>query len=201
MFPLKLLCLFGFLIALPKASAGMLFEPYVGYTMGNYKVTGAATHPEVSQQNLTTSASVDGFAYGGRLGWVYGSFFVGGEYQAARAQLKYDGVNESTNWMNTSIFGLLGIEFSMGLRAFAGMTVVPHESEISTVPERTKYIGSAKKVGIGYRYRVPFALNAEYVMYEFDEFQIGTLKGKTKERFSKFDYSAVILSISFPFEI
>ncbi len=201
MFLLKLLSLFCLLTGMQQVQAGILFEPYVGYTMGNYKVTGAATHPDVSQQNLTTSGSVDGFSYGGRLGWIYGSFFVSGEYQAARAQLKLDGANESTNWMNTSIFGILGIEFAMGLRAFAGMTVVPHESEISTVPERSKYIGSAKKVGIGYRYRVPFALNAEYVMYEFEEFQIGTLKGKSKERFNKFDYSAVILSISFPFEI
>ena len=201
MYFLKSIAVLFLLITGTKASAGIMFEPYVGYTMGNYKVTGAATHPDVSQQNITTSGSVDGFTYGGRLGWVYGSFFIGAEYQAARAQLKLDGANESTNWMNTSIFGLLGIEFAMGLRAFAGMTVVPHESEISTLPERTKYVGSAKKVGIGYRYRVPFAVNAEYVMYELDEFQIGSLKGKTKERFSKFEFSAVILSVSFPFEI
>ncbi len=184
-----------------QAHAGFLFEPIVGYSLGNYKVTGAALNPDVTQQNVTTTGNIDGFTYGGRAGFLYGSFFLGGEYQASRAQLKLDGAGEGTNWSNVSIFGVAGVEFALGLRIFAGMTVVPHESQVSTTPERIKYLGSAKKVGIGYRYKVPFAVNAEYVMYEFDKYEQGAVKGNVKDRLSKFDYSAVVLSLSFPFEI
>jgi|GEM_PF-2199801 len=177
-----------------QARAGLLLEPYAGYTMGNYKTTAVTT-------NLEENGSVDGASFGGRAGWMMGGFFLGGEYQTSRAQLKLDGAGEGTNWANTSIFGVLGYEMFMGLRIFAGMTVTPHESEVSTTPTRTKYTGEAKKVGIGYRYHVPFAVNAEYIMYEFDKVEIGGVKSKVKERLSKFDYSAIMLSLSFPFEL
>lgn len=176
-----------------QAHAGLLLEPYFGYTMGDYKTTATGT-------NAQENGKIDGMSFGGRAGWIYSGFFFGGEYQAARAQLKLDGAGEGTNWSNTSIFGVLGYESMMGLRIFAGMTVQDHESELSTTPEHTVYKGSAKKIGVGYRYRVPFAINAEYIMYDFDKYAVGSVKGALSERFAKFNYSAIMFSLSFPFE-
>jgi hypothetical protein len=181
------------MIAGAQAHAGLLFEPYAGYAMGDYKT--------VSLTGTETNGSVDGFAFGGRAGWMFGNFFLGGEYQVVRAQLKLDGANESTNWSNQTIFGELGYELPLGLRIFAGMSVKPHESELATTPERTKYTGTAKKAGIGFRYRVPFALNAEYIMYDLDKAETGTTEVKTKDQYSKFNYNTVLLSLSFPFSL
>lgn len=178
------------------AHANLLIEPYGGYAMGNMKTTAVTT-------NVQEESNIDGFAYGGRVGWNFGAFFLGGEYQAMRGKRKIDGSEEeANNWENKSIFGLMGLQSELGFRIFAGITVRPHESTESTSPERTKLTGSAQKIGIGYRYfGAPFALNAEYIMYKLDKYEVGALKGNTKDLFSKSNYNALMLSISFPFEL
>ena len=186
--------LLGLLSLTLPARAGLRIEPIVGYSMGDYKTSAVTTH-------LEGNGRVDGFTYGGRLGWMFDGIFIGGEYQAARAQLKTDGTGEATNWSNKTIFGELGYEFLMGLRVYAGMNVTPHESDVATTPSHTVYKGSAKKFGLGFQYRAPFAVNAEYIMYDFDEYQNGAVKAKTSTLFEKFNYNAVVLSLSFPFTL
>jgi len=180
-------------LSLP-AQAGLLFEPYAGYAMGDHKSIDATTEQ-------TQSGNIDGFAYGAKAGWMFGRFFLGGEYQASRAQRKMDGTAEAVNWANTSIFGVIGLQSQVGLRISAAMTVTPHTSVESSLPERTTYTGSAKKLSIGYHYRIPLALNVDYIIYEFDKYKQGESKGDIKERFSKFEYSTLMLSLSFPFEM
>ncbi len=166
-----------------NAQAAVLFEPVFGYSMGNFATTALVTNAE---QN----ARIDGFTYGGRLGWTFGSgIFIGGEYQAGRMNYKLDGTNDAINWSNETIFGLVGFQSLMGLRLFAGMNVQPHKSVLNSTPVKVEYSGSAKKVGIGYRYRIPLAMNAEYIIYEISE----------KSLYSKVKYDAVMLSLSFPF--
>lgn len=178
------------------ANANLLVEPYAGYSMGNLKTTAVVT-------NAQEESNIDGFAYGGRVGWNFGGFFLGGEYQAMRGKRKVDGgEEEALNWENKTIFGLLGLQSELGFRIFAGISVRPHESVESTTPERTKMTGSAQKIGIGYRYfGAPFALNAEYVIYKLEKYEVGAVKGGTKDLYSKMDYNALMLSISFPFEL
>lgn len=176
-----------------QTQAGILFEPYAGYTMGDLKL--------VNTSDVASSGSIDGFGYGGKLSWTFSNYYFGGEYQAARARQKMNNSESLNDWSNTSIFGVIGIQFDMGFRISAGMTVSPHRSEQAGNPDKTIYTGSAKKVSIGYRYRAPLAINIDYIMYEFDKFKEGTAEGKVKERFDKMDYSAFMLSISFPFEV
>ena len=184
------------IIAGSTAHAGLLFEPYAGYTMGDYQTVTKNLVP------VTNNAHSDGFAYGGTLGWLFGRFLLAGEYQAARADIKFDGSSESTSWNNQSVFGVLGIYFGMGLRLTAGMTVQPHESELASTPERTKYTGSAQKFGLGYHYRgIPFAVNGDYIVYKMDKVESGQSKMEIKDTYSKFKYSTIMLSISFPFEL
>ncbi len=96
--------LLGLLSLTLPARAGLRIEPIVGYSMGDYKTSAVTTH-------LEGNGRVDGFTYGGRLGWMFDGIFIGGEYQAARAQLKTDGTGEATNWSNKTIFGELIVRF------------------------------------------------------------------------------------------
>lgn len=185
-----------------QANAGFLFEPYAGYTMGDLKIRTSANYPLVDLQNKTFSGSIDGFAFGAKLAYTFGGgFFLGGEYQAARAKEKLSNDSEATDWKNTSIFGILGYQMRNGLRLSYGMTVTPHISEEAGDPDPTIYEGNAQKLSLGFRYNTPFAINVDYVIYELDKFKSGSTVGKVKDRFDKFNYTAFLLSISFPFEV
>lgn len=187
-----------------KAHAGLLFEPYVGYGLGSYKFRGSSDNPIVAMQDATTHGNIDGFAYGAKAGLMFSGYFLGAEYQALRGQKKQDGLNESISWNNSSLFAMVGLQFGMGLRLSAGMTVdsvMPHRSEESTEPERTIYTGQAQKLSVGFRYRMPIALNVDYIQYKFEKLKQADTEVKIKERYSKSDYSTIMVSISFPFDI
>lgn len=183
------------------AWANIMIEPYAGYTTGDIKVDGAAAHPITATQTLETKGTIDGIAYGGRVGWMFGRFFLGGDYQGIRAKEKLKGVEDSVNWNSTAIFGVIGWQFFSGFRLYGGMTVRDYEAVEDTSPEQTKFKGSARKVGIGYRYAVPLAINLEYTEYTFKDVEIGTHQGLVKNDYDKLNYNAVILSVSFPFDL
>lgn len=189
---MRIAMVLGLIFSATSAWAGLRIEPIVGYSMGDYKTSTINTHVE-------SNGRVDGFTYGGRLGWMFGGIFIGGEYQAARAQLKTDGTGDAINWSNQTLFGELGYEFLLGLRVYAGININPHKSQVATTPENTTYTGSAKKFGLGFQYHAPFAINADYVMYDLDESQAGATKTKISAAYEKFQYNAVVLSLSFPF--
>lgn len=197
----KFLLLFTLFLGLP-AYAGILFEPYAGYSLGALNVTGSATNPDVSLQNTALHANVDGFAYGGRAAWEFGRFFIGGEFQGTRADRKFDGQNTGVNWDTQTLYGIMGLQFELGLRVWVGTTVRPHKSEEATTGARTTYTGTSQKAGLGYKFfAYPLALNAEYSVYKFDHWERGGNKGDIKELYSKSDYNTLILSVSFPFEL
>lgn len=180
-------------------SAGVMFEPYAGYTTGNISVNGASTHPLVEVQTLESKGTIDGLAYGGRLALTHRSFLLGADYQGMRAKLKLKGVDEAQDWNSTAVFGIVGWQFFSGLRIYAGMTVMDYKATQATSPDELMFTGSARKIGIGYKYSSPVAVNLEYVEYHFDDFEVGAFKGKVKENYEKLDYSTVILAVSFPF--
>jgi hypothetical protein len=184
-----------------QAQAGILFEPYAGYTIGNMKLETASTFPIAAMQNHSYTASADGFAYGAKLAWDFSGLYIGGEYQGARAQEKLNSATTPTDWTNTSVFGILGWQMMNGLRFTGGMTIVPHKSVEAGDPDPTIYTGSAWKAGIGFRYHVPFAVNVDYIKYNLTKYKVGGSEGEVKDHFNKFDYSAFLISISFPFEI
>lgn len=183
-----------------KIYAGVLFEPYAGYSIGNMKFATTAAFPVASMQSQSFTASADGFSYGGKLAWNFSQLYIGGEYQAVRASQKLTNATTATDWTNTSVFGILGYQMLNGLRIFGGMSVIPHKSVEAGTPDPTVYTGNAWKVGVGYRYRVPLAVNVDCIKYDLTKYKAGTLEGDMKTRFNKFDYSAFLISISFPFE-
>ncbi|HMN67022.1 MAG TPA: hypothetical protein PKC28_00650 [Bdellovibrionales bacterium] len=181
--------------------AGILFEPYAGYSLGDLKRSYSEQHPSELLRETETEGHADGFAYGGRLGWTFGQLVVGAEYQGVRGDVKGSGGQESRGWTSSAIFGILGLQFLSGIRLFGGMSVQDVQVIEQTEPERTKYEGKAMKAGIGYRYRAPVAINVEYVMYDMDKMKIGGDEYRVSDTFESFKYSTVILSLSFPFEM
>lgn len=183
-----------------QAQSAVLFEPYAGYTIGNMKLQTTSTFPVAAMQDHSYTASADGFAYGAKLAWDFGGLYIGAEYQAARTQEKLNNSTTPVDWNNTSVFGIVGWQMMKGIRLTGGMTVTPHKSTEAGDPEPTVYTGSAWKAGIGFRYRVPFAVNVDYIKYDLKRYKIGDSEGDVKDYFKKFDYSAFLISVSFPFE-
>ncbi len=190
------------LLSSEAALAGILFDPYVGYAVGSLRKDGNASHPDTATQTVDSSGSIDGMAYGARAAWMFGRFFLGGEYQGIRATVKLkDSTEESAAWNSSAIFGIMGWQFFTGFRLYGGITVRPYEATEDTSPEATKFEGSARKIGVGYRYRVPAAINIEYVEYSLGDVEYGGTKGKVKDYYDKLNYNTVLVNVSFPFEI
>ncbi len=158
----RILSLVLLLSGATAAQAGLLFEPYAGYAAGTIKVNGASAHPVASVQSLDSKGTIDGMAYGARLGWMFGRFVMGAEYQGIRGSEKIKGVDESVDWNSTAIYGMLGWRFFSGIRLFGAMTVQPYEATEDTSPEPTKFTGESRKIVLGYEYRAPVAINLEY---------------------------------------
>jgi len=184
---------------LPQAQGSVLFEPYAGYAMSDLKMTGTATNPELALQNQTTTASVDGFAYGGRLGMRFGMFFVAGEFQGMRGRRQLKGTSEATDWRSQSTFATLGIEPGFGLRLM-GSKLIQHRVELMTVPESTFYMGDGYKLGLGFRFMESAAVNAEYVVYNIKKTNYAHVEYEVDRHFSQFRASAIIVTLSLPFE-
>jgi predicted porin len=183
------------------AIAGIMFEPYAGYTTGNIKVDGSSGHPLSAVQSVDDSGTVDGVAYGARLAWTFSQFYLGAEYQGMRAKEKLKDADDSPAWNSTAVYGIVGLQFFTGIRLYVGMTVQDFETTEDLSPEPLKHTGSARKIGIGYRYSAPVAVNLEYNEFDFNDVEGAGVKNKTSASYDKLDYSAVVLSISFPFQI
>jgi Outer membrane protein beta-barrel domain len=183
------------------AQAGLLFEPYAGYAAGTVRVNGASAHPVASVQSLDSKGTIDGLVYGARAGWMFGRFVLGAEYQGVRGSEKLKGVDESVDWNSTAVYGMLGWRFLSGIRLFGAMTIQPYEATEETSPEATKFTGSSRKIVLGYEYRAPVAINLEYAEYTLSDYESGSNKGKVKDYYDKFNYSAVMITVSLPFEL
>jgi hypothetical protein len=188
-------------LAATPAYAGLLFEPYGGYSSGDYKVTYAATYPDAFYASKNEKGTISGVVYGGRLAWMFDTFFLGGDYEAMRGTYNPQGEGESPDWESTSIFGIVGWQLQMGFRIYAGMTVQDQKSTRTRSDGENVYSGSARKVGIGYRYSVPIAINAEYIEYKFSKSEYDGAREPMREHYDRFKYSAVVVAVSFPFDI
>jgi len=191
-----------FLLVFPfTARAGLLFEPYVGYAVGNYSLTHSKEFHDKDKRGETEKGSIEGITYGGRLAWLFETFFLGGDYQVMRGTYKPKGEGESSDWESTSIFGILGWQFSMGFRLYGGITVREHKSIRGTEDGENIYSGSARKIGIGYRYEAPVAINAEYIEYNYGKASVDGEREPLSKNYDRFKHSAVVVAVSFPFEL
>lgn len=193
---MPLLCLI-FLNA--RAGASLLIEPYGGYTVGTESVQYSATYPIVAKQGYTDNASINGFAYGGRAGFLLRHFvIVAVDYQVFNGKEKFNLATTSVNWTQTTTFATLGFQAPMGFRFMGSYGFNTAITEDGVPP--TNFKGSAYKVAIGWRILSDVAINAEYTIFKLTDYTQNGVTGKVSDGFSKLDYSTAMITLSFPLE-
>jgi hypothetical protein len=194
LFVLMLLACAGF-----ASHASLLFEPYGGYAVGTLARKYSATFPTGSLAGTTESASVNGFGYGGRVGFLLHHFvIIAGEYQAISAKEKSDhGV--PVNWDQHTTFATLGFQAPRGFRLMGSYGFDAQVDE-STLPDKTQYKGTAMKFALGWHLPMAVAINIEYSIFKFTDQSVNGVSAKMADLYDKFDYSTVKANISFPFE-
>ncbi|MGZ3722509.1 MAG: outer membrane beta-barrel protein [Bdellovibrionales bacterium] len=182
------------------AQAGLLFEPYGGYSVGSTSKKYSAAYPVGSLAGTNESASVNGFAYGGRVGFLLQHFvIVAAEYQAINAKEKADTATTQTNWTQHTMFATLGFQAPRGFRLM-GSYGFDAQADEATTPDPTHYKGTALKFAIGWHLPTTMALNLEYTIYKYTDTTTNSVNAKIADGYEKYDYSTVMATISFPFD-
>lgn len=182
-----------------SANAGLLFEPYAGYAVGSIALKIADT-ASVSP-GYTDSGSINGFGYGGRVGFLLQHFvIVAAEYQAITAKEKFSKSTTITDWTQKTMFATIGFQAPRGFRLMGSYGWDFQADEAST-PNPTHYKGTALKFAIGFHLPMPVALNLEYTIYKLTDYTQNAVSAKISDTYSKLDYSTVMATLSFPFEL
>lgn len=186
---MKQLAQLGLLLALtftlvPKANAGILLEPVVGFNVAS----------KVEVEDLESYSGGGGLGYGGRVGYQNLGFQLGLDYLNSSIDMGDDDFDKNVDTSEWAAF--VGFEFPVLLRVYAGY--------IFSATGKTEYNnsdlelskGSGMKVGAGLTVLPFLDINLEYRKGSFDEAELGGT-----EIDNKVDYSSVFLGVSLPFVI
>jgi hypothetical protein len=175
-----------------NAGASVLFEPYGGYALGTISRTAATG-------GASDSGTIDGFDYGGRLGFMIQHFLIAAaEYQGISATEKMSTAATSEGWSQHTLYATLGFQAPRGFRLM-GSYGWDFEATESNTPNATQYKGTAYKILMGYHLPAHVALNIEYAIHQANTETTSGTSSSVSSNYSKFNYSTVIASISFPF--
>jgi hypothetical protein len=165
------------------AHAGVMFEPYIGYEVGNYEGGNG-----INKTSNSTSSSESGMAYGARLGYMTMlGFGFGAEYMGTSLSLSNSG---SSTQSGSDIGAYLEFKFPAFLKIYATYFV---SSSASITNQTSNFSGNGEKVGIGIT-TLPFInINFEIVNRDFSKEGSQTLSTDLKDS----DY-CVNISIPIP---
>jgi hypothetical protein len=131
------------IFVLPKASAGLLVEPLIGYNF-NYKIDDDKGH---------------GRAFGGRLGYQNLGLQLGLDYLNSNVDI--DGDDLETN----EFAAFVGYQFPILLRVYAGY-IFSADGELGSLEAKE---GSGTKLGVGFTCLPFVAINFEYRSGKFEK--------------------------------
>lgn len=176
----------AFLVIKP-ASAGLLLEPVLGYSVLNKFELDA---PD------TSSEKGSGPSIGARLGYQNLGFQLGLDYLRSSYSMEDNDFKEDL--VSSEIAGFVGFEFPILLRVYAGYIFAGNaetEAEVLGTKVDVEYKdASGMKLGVGFT-GLPFVdINFEYRKGEFSEAKFGSDKVDEKTNFS-----AYMISLSLPF--
>jgi hypothetical protein len=169
------------------SQAALLIEPVVGYNLGksNFK----SEVPSDPSLNDSSSDSLKGASYGGRLGYQNLGFQLGVDYLASNLDIDGDEF-KTTEWA-----GFIGFEFPILLRVYAGYIF----SGTGKTEDDFKFEkGTGPKFGVGFTILPFLDLNVEYRKITYDTYE-GSEAG-TDFKIDT-DYSAIMVGISLPFTL
>jgi hypothetical protein len=172
-----IVALAALLLVVGEARAGVYIEPFVGYGVGDVKFTAAGP-----SGSATVGAKMKGLDYGGRVGLKSMMFAVGGEYQAS--DLKFD--RGGSNWKPVDIGAFIGVFAPLGFRAWFTYFISSKAAGVK---------GTGMKLGLGYRFLLHLAINAEYVKRDYK------IESVTTTSTLKTDDSVYGVSLSLPFSL
>lgn len=166
------------------ASAGLLLEPVLGYSM----LTRLKT--DTPGQGSEKGA---GPSLGGRIGYQNLGFQLGLDYLRTTYNMKNDDFKDDLNASEWA--GFVGFEFPVLLRVYAGYIFSANgESQVGNGTKVTVSEGSGMKFGVGFT-GLPFIdINLEYRRGTYSEFKVGGVKSNVDT-----DFNAYMISLSLPF--
>lgn len=181
------------LAAATSARAGILLEPYVGYTYGQIKTKTVAGTENASDNN--------NLVIGGRAAYVFTVAMVGLDYAmnvAGRAHNTTSGTDY--DWSQSTLWLIGGAQLPL-IRAYAGYGLMNTGTANSSTT--TKLMdGDAFKLGAGYTGFPMIAINLEYWMASYKKMSInGTESDIPNALFDKATNDLVVVSVSMPFEL
>ncbi len=178
--------IFGF-----SAHAGVLAEPFVGYSMGTSSVTVVS--------GTSASSKTSGAEYGARIGYRFPMGLVlAGEYAGGSGTIKYDSGSADDTYSETAMGLVVGYEHGM-YRVWAGYGISDQFTDKQTGGDYV-YKGTNLKIGVGIEPIHHLSVNFEYIMPKYTKYTAGGVDTDVSTTYSKFDTSAMVLSISAPFE-
>ena len=176
----------GFFCLTEQAQAGVLVEPYLGFSIaGDGESTISTVNYDFSYSSVT---------YGGRLGYSFLGLMGGLDYSMQSFKADVDaGGTETKKDVDKSQLGLfVGYDFPILLRAWATYF-------LSAKADFTDYefkSGGGYALGVGFT-GLPFvSINLEYRDLEYDKFEWATTHTYDK----KASLSEILLSVSAPFD-
>ena len=160
-----------------ESNASLLLEPYAGYYTGS--ITG------------TSSYSISGVGYGGRLGFQNLGFMVGADYLSG----SWTGTinNVSTTYVPSDLGVFVGYDFPILLRIYGEYIAIASQQSTANGASNTA-TGTGYKLGVGYKFMPFLSVNFELLGHTFTKDNNGTLNPNTTEPM----YG---LAISLPFTI
>lgn len=186
----KLLVLIAFAVTAVSAKAGVLFEPFVGYTSGTSKTGNAGA----------TSSTNSGALYGAVLGYKFGGgWWLGADYTGGT--IKSSGTTDS-DLERTTTYVDVGYDFSNRVRLMAGYGV-SDKSVLKGTTSATDltFTGTSFKAGIGYMVRPMFSVGLVYISHSFTDLAIGTAASSalSSSSLKSIDDTETMFVVSFPF--
>ncbi|MGB0454117.1 MAG: hypothetical protein ACPGJV_10430 [Bacteriovoracaceae bacterium] len=210
--------LFFTLLFTTTANAGLVFEPYVGYSLfsseGTSTVSGATGGSASLNGTTDTSSGAGLVTYGARLGMSFAMLYLAADYTAASGELEYDVSSISKDDMEgSSVAAVLGLNPpAIPFRFWVGY-IFSDEAELTDQSDNSKttYKGSGLKAGLGYSLIPYVSFNIEYKMVTYDEItdsdgqtqdlpsssSVSGVSGATVSQ-SELDTKSILLSISIP---
>ncbi len=181
---------FSALLFSAVANAGILIEPFVGYSTGSGKASGNA-----SGISYSTTDTENGAIFGARAGYSFALLSFGAEYEggslAANSKVNISGVQ--TTVTGTSTMTNLGAFAEINLPIIDGY--VGYFPSAQATSSGTTNSGSAFQIGIGYKMLPLINVNLEYLNSSYNKTNDSSTTGYSASG------SLYILSVSLPINI
>jgi hypothetical protein len=172
----------SFFISLPSAKAGLLIEPVVGFSKGNFE-----------SQDDNEEYPTSGLSFGGRLGYQNLGFQLGVDYLSSTLGVDKKGWGdlEVSEWA-----AFVGYKFPVMLRVYAGYILRSvGNTDYENVDIKLED-GSGTKLGIGFT-GLPFVnINFEIRRGTWDQYKLNNITVKEETTFDTF-----MIGVSLPFNI